>query len=173
MHIYICVYICKCIHIYTHIYMHILVYPHPRCTRARALSPSTHTHTSGACTLACPAPHTNTEWRRCIGRLKLQVSFCKRAINYGSLLRKMTCVGKASYGFSPPCTCHPAFLFNTHKNFDTIHAYHTEEVLASRTEDPNQTPAPHACTLIISLCSSLERSVHNMSTCTRMCTLEI
>jgi len=32
----------------------------------------------------------NTGWRRCIGCLKLQVSFRKRATNYRFLLRKMT-----------------------------------------------------------------------------------
>ena len=44
-----------------------------------------------------------TGWRRCIGYLKLQVSFRKRATNYRALLRKMTCEDKASYAFSSPC----------------------------------------------------------------------
>jgi len=170
-------------HTYTYTHIHICTNIPPPSLHAcsRALSPCTHTHKSGACTRACPAPHTNTEWRRCITCLKLQVSFCKRAINYVALLRKMTCVDKASYGSLPCCTCHPAFLFNTHKNSDTLHAYSTEEIHATRTEDPNQkqyklysqAPAPHACPLIISLCSPLDHSVHNMFTCTRMCTLEI
>jgi len=42
-------------------------------------------------------------WRRCIARLKLQVSFCKRATNYRALLRKITRKGKAFYGCSPLC----------------------------------------------------------------------
>jgi len=42
-------------------------------------------------------------WRRLIGCLKLQVTFCKRATNNRALLREMTCKDKASYGSSPPC----------------------------------------------------------------------
>jgi len=45
----------------------------------------------------CP----NTEWRRCIGCLKLQVIFRKRATNFRDLLRKMTYKDKAFYGSSP------------------------------------------------------------------------
>jgi len=45
-----------------------------------------------------------TGWQRCIGRLKLQVTFRKRATKYRSLLRKITYQDKASYGSSPPCT---------------------------------------------------------------------
>ena len=33
----------------------------------------------------------------------LQVSFCKRAIIYRALLRKISYEDKASYGSSPPC----------------------------------------------------------------------
>jgi len=43
-------------------------------------------------------------WRRCIGCLKLQVSFRKKATNYRTLLWKITSKDKASYGSSPPCT---------------------------------------------------------------------
>jgi len=43
-----------------------------------------------------------TGWRRCIGCLKLQVSFRKRATNYRALLRKLACKDKASYTYSPP-----------------------------------------------------------------------
>jgi len=46
---------------------------------------------------------SSTGWRRPIGRLKLQVIFCKRATNYRALLRKITCEDKASYESSPPC----------------------------------------------------------------------
>jgi len=45
-----------------------------------------------------------TGWQRCIGCLKLQVSFQKRAPNYRALLLKMTYNDKASYGSLPPCT---------------------------------------------------------------------
>jgi len=45
-----------------------------------------------------------TGWLKCIGCLKLQVSFRKRATNYCVFLRKMTCKDAASYGSSPPCT---------------------------------------------------------------------
>jgi len=41
--------------------------------------------------------------RRCIGCLKLHITFCKRATNYRNLLRKMTSKDKASYGSPPPC----------------------------------------------------------------------
>ena len=44
-----------------------------------------------------------TGWRRCIGCLKLQVSFRKRAIIHRALLRKMTYKDKASYASLPPC----------------------------------------------------------------------
>jgi len=37
-------------------------------------------------------PQHTTEWRRCIQRLKLQVTFRKRATNYRALLWKITCV---------------------------------------------------------------------------------
>jgi len=39
-----------------------------------------------------------TRWRRCIGCLKLQVIFHKRATNYRALLQTMTYKNKASYG---------------------------------------------------------------------------
>jgi len=41
-------------------------------------------------------------WRRCIGCLKMQVFFRKRAINDRAQLRKMTYKDKASNGSSPP-----------------------------------------------------------------------
>ena len=43
-----------------------------------------------------------TEWRRCMGCFKLQVSFCRRATNYRALLRKMTGKEKSCYASSPP-----------------------------------------------------------------------
>ena len=48
---------------------------------------------------------THIGWRRCIGCLKLQVSFCKRATNYRVLLRKMTYKDKASDAFALHCIC--------------------------------------------------------------------
>jgi len=45
----------------------------------------------------------HTGWWRCIGCLKLQISFRKRAIDYRALLRKMTYHDKASYNSTPPC----------------------------------------------------------------------
>ena len=45
-----------------------------------------------------------TGWQRCIGCLKLQVIFRKRATNFEALLRKMICKEKAFYASSPPCT---------------------------------------------------------------------
>ena len=43
-------------------------------------------------------------WQRCIGYLKLQVSFRKKATKYRALLRKMASKNKAFYGSLPPCT---------------------------------------------------------------------
>ena len=52
----------------------------------------THTHAYANTHISASNmhPHTPTGWRRCIGCLKLQVSFRKRATNVGALLRKMT-----------------------------------------------------------------------------------
>jgi len=44
-----------------------------------------------------------TEWRRCIGCLELQISFCKRTTNFRALLRKMTSKDKVSCDSTPPC----------------------------------------------------------------------
>ena len=46
----------------------------------------------------------NTRRRRCIGCLKLKVSFCKRDTNHRARSRKLTNEDKASYAFAPPCT---------------------------------------------------------------------
>jgi len=48
----------------------------------------------------------------CIGCLKLQVSFCKRATNYRVLLRKMTYEEKASYASLTPCTILPSINYS-------------------------------------------------------------
>ena len=61
---------------------------------------------------------SHTGWRRCIGCLKLQVSFRKRATNYGALLQKMTHKDKASYGSVPPCS-----IFSSELAFENF--YHT------------------------------------------------
>jgi len=45
---------------------------------------------------------------RCIGCLKLQVSFCKKANKHRALSEKETSKDKASYASSPPCR---EFLF--------------------------------------------------------------
>jgi len=42
-------------------------------------------------------------WRRCIGCLKLQTSFRKRATNYRALLQKKTYKDKVSDDSTPPC----------------------------------------------------------------------
>ena len=47
-----------------------------------------------------------TGWRRCIGCLKLHVSFRKRATSCRALLQKMTYEDKVSYASLPPCTFH-------------------------------------------------------------------
>ena len=48
--------------------------------------------------------YCGTGWRRLIGSPNLQIIFHKRAIEYRSLLRKMTYKDKGSYESSPPCT---------------------------------------------------------------------
>ena len=77
-------YIYVCVHIYTYIAF-ILV------TVARhSGSPYTPTYDTG--------------WRECIGCLKLQVCFRKRATNFRGLDPKMTYKDKASYVVTPPCS---------------------------------------------------------------------
>ena len=44
-----------------------------------------------------------TEWSRCIGCVKLQVSFRKRAHTFRAFWRKMMYKDKASYDATPPC----------------------------------------------------------------------
>jgi len=61
---------------------------------------------------------SHTGWRRCIGCLKLQVSFRKRATNYGALLRKTAYKDKTSYGSMPPCS-----VFSSEVAFENF--YHT------------------------------------------------
>ena len=74
---------------------------------------------------ACRCVH-DTEWRRPIGCLELQVTFRKRATNYRSLLRKITYKDKASYGSSLPCmyiayTC----TFHIHVHFIYMYISYT------------------------------------------------
>jgi len=56
--------------------------------------------------LACHSKRvsSHTGWRRCIGCLKLQFAFRKRATIYRAVLRKETYKDKASYASLPPCT---------------------------------------------------------------------
>jgi len=84
---YINVYMYTCIQIYVYMCMH-LQKQHP----PPSLQSSYILYTN-----------TNTGWRRCIGCLRLQVSFRKRTTNYRALLRKTTYKDKASYGSAPPC----------------------------------------------------------------------
>ena len=62
-----------------------------------------------------------TGWRRLIGSPKLQIIFHKRATKYRSLLRKMTCKDKGSYGSSPPCTMIVAYVADTIIRTTIIH----------------------------------------------------
>jgi len=61
--------------------------------------------------LMCMSDRQNTGWRSCIGCLKLQVSFRKRATNYRALWRKMTYQNKASYASWPPCSAPQGFQY--------------------------------------------------------------
>jgi len=60
-------------------------------------------HTPPHCSTAKRLVHL-TAWRKCIGRLKLQVSFRKGATYYRALLRKMSDSFKAFYATSLPST---------------------------------------------------------------------
>jgi len=108
----ICKYINLCIYIYEYIYMCIYIYIYSlRSCHGRpwlhiyiyiymAFILVTVARDSGS-------PYTptyDTGWRECIGCLKMQVFFCKRATNFRVLLRKMTYKDKASYVVTPPCS---------------------------------------------------------------------
>ena len=68
---------------------------------------------------------TRTGWRRCIGCLKLQVIFRKRATNYRALFRKMIYEDKASYDSTPPCMNETKTFTCTDKNMS--HVTHMSE----------------------------------------------
>jgi len=78
-------------------------------------------------------PHSITVWRRCIGclklqvsfRLKLQVSFHQRATYHRALLRKMTYKDKASYDATPPCTAWLEWMSQKNESLICVswHAY--------------------------------------------------
>ena len=62
----------------------------------------------------------HTVWRRCIGCLKLQVSFRNSANNYRALLRKMTYRDKASYDATPPCSTHDNMTHKRASNYRAL-----------------------------------------------------
>ena len=55
----------------------------------------------------------DTGWRRLIGSPKLQIIFHKRATKYRSLLQKLTCKDKGSYGPSYVCG-HNVHIYSIH-----------------------------------------------------------
>jgi len=57
---------------------------------------------SGSAAFTAPLER-DMEWRRCIGCLKLQISFRKKITNFRALFRKMTYKDKISYDSTPPC----------------------------------------------------------------------
>jgi len=77
-------------------------------------------------------------WRRPIGCLKMQVSFCTRATNYRALLQKMTYTDKASYGSSPPCTNSCAYSIS-HVNVYMHTRTHTHTQAAAARATSNST----------------------------------
>jgi len=83
VYVYICVYIYIytyiCIYIYIYVYIYICIYTYMYIYMHRF--PNLSIERGGS---------SSTMWRRCIGCLKLQVSFRKRAFNYRALCRKMT-----------------------------------------------------------------------------------
>jgi len=102
IYIHVCVYLCWyfCMFVFTflgifiYIRFYIFVYT---CV-------FTYLRTFAYVLFWCVHDGLDTGWRRHIKCLKLQVIFCKRAINHRAVLRKMTCDDKASHGSSPPCT---------------------------------------------------------------------
>ena len=95
-------------HTRTHTYTHTHTQPAAVRPHAHATTPPsyahihTHTYENPIHPLHKILTTSPTGWRKCIGCLKLQVSFRKRATNYRALLRKMTSKDKASYASSPP-----------------------------------------------------------------------
>jgi len=74
----------------------------------------------------CMTARLGTGRRRCIGCLKLQVSFCKRATNCRAVLRKLTYKDKAFYDAKPPsrgalltCDSYLKFTYDSHMNEDS------------------------------------------------------
>jgi len=63
----------------------------------------------------------DTEWRRLIGCLKLQVILRKRATQYRALLRKMTYKHKASYDSTPLCMWIVIQYTYIYVNWDSLH----------------------------------------------------
>jgi len=90
----------------------------------------------------------NMGWQRPIGCLKLQVIFCKRATNYGALLRKMTYKDKASYGSSLPyiydiVPCHMYTHTLSPRHTYTYVYIHTHTYIFMYDIVPTSTSCPH------------------------------
>ena len=103
-------FVCVCLYV-RYAYMHlrfILV-----CTLVRLIGVCIHIRLIVVC--------IDTGWPRLIGSPKLQIIFHQRAIEYRSLLRKMTYKDKGSYESSPPCIylrlC--VYTANTHTHTHT------------------------------------------------------
>ena len=98
---YIRVYICACMYTYIYnTYIHVCV-----CVRC-------------VCVRVYIQQLISWCWQRCIGCLKMQVSFGKRATNHRALLRKITYKDTASYDSTPPCNCTPplSYILWAHKS---------------------------------------------------------
>jgi len=115
--IYMCMYICiytymyTCIHICIHSYIHIHIWTirqRDRFDKCDSIDCCLKFCKVGSLPIVMykmigDLSVESTGWQRCIGCLKLQVSFRKRAVNYMALLQSMTNKDKASYASSPPC----------------------------------------------------------------------
>jgi len=111
MCMYVCVYVCLGVRAY--VYAGVCV-----CVRIRFVH--THSHVEFIAYTHAHPTH-GRGWRRRIGCLKLQVSFRKRATNFRSLLRNITCKDKTFYASSSVChshtrtpTCTRAWLGDLH-----------------------------------------------------------
>jgi len=106
--------------------MYMVFYGAPLCKRAPSRCYSDpHDYNHGFLNIVTMIiTYRVTGWQRCIGCLKLKISFRKRATDFRALLQKMTLNAKASYVSTPPCiiiityrviiTMHMVFLWQRH-----------------------------------------------------------
>ena len=90
--------------------MRVCVYAYMHTSVNLSVCTGTHIHAHTQTMMQSTLQICCTGWQRCIGCLKLQVSFRKRATNYRVLLRKVTYEDKTPYASLPPCTDSYVFI---------------------------------------------------------------